>query len=98
MGEKQYSRIDVLCPLILESELWSYWKEAAQNIVSAINTHIKDFKSSNVQDTDKVASWLFGIQHLIDSDDHPQEHFLIDRLAESTHGIVDLILKINDTA
>ena len=54
-------------------------------------TYIKDFKPSNIQDADEELSRLLCVQHLIDSDDHPQEHFLIDRLAESHDGIVDLI-------
>ena len=53
-------------------------------------TYIKDLEPSNVQDADEGVSWLLGVQHLIDSDDHPQEHFLIDRLGESHDGIVHL--------
>lgn len=60
------------------------------NYQSAESTYIKNFKPSNIQDTDEELSWLLGIQHLINSDDHPQEHFLIDRLAESHHRVVDL--------
>ena len=41
-------------------------------------TYIKDFKPSDVQHTDEELPGLLGVQHLIDSDDHPQEHFLID--------------------
>lgn len=48
-------------------------------------TYIKDLKPSNVQDANEKVSWLFGVQHLIDSDDHPQKHLLIDRLGQSHH-------------
>ena len=53
-------------------------------------THIKDLKSSDIQHSNEVLSWLLCVQHLIDTDDHPQEHFLIDRLAQSHDRIVDL--------
>ena len=65
-------------------------------VVLAKHTYIKNFKPSNIQDTNEIASGLLGIQHLINSDDHPQEHFLIDGLAESHYGIVDLILQMNN--
>ena len=57
-------------------------------------TYIKDFKSSNVKHTNEELSGLLCVQHLIDSDNHPQEHLLIDRLAEGHDGVVDLISKI----
>ncbi len=53
-------------------------------------TYIKDFKPCNVQDADEKLSGLLGVQHLINSDNHPQEHFLIDRLTESHHCIMHL--------
>ena len=56
-------------------------------------TYIKDFKPSNIQDADEELSRLLCVQHLIDSDDHPQEHFLIDGLAQSTDSIVDLEIR-----
>ncbi len=52
------------------------------------DAHIKDLKSSNVQHTNEELSRLLGVQHLIDMDDHPQEHFLIDRLTESRDWVV----------
>ena len=51
---------------------------------------IKDLKSSDIQHSNEELSWLLCVQHLIDTDDHPQEHFLIDRLAQSHDRIVDL--------
>ena len=54
------------------------------------DAHIKDLKSSDVQHTNEELSRLLGVQHLIDTDDHPQEHFLIDRLAECRDCIVHL--------
>ena len=54
------------------------------------DAHIKDLKSSNVQHTDVVLSRICCVQHLIDTDNHPQEHFLIDRLAECRDCIVHL--------
>ena len=55
-----------------------------------IITYIKDFKSSDVQHTNEEISLLFCVQHLVDTDDHPQEHPLIDGFGQSAHGIVDL--------
>ncbi len=54
------------------------------------DAHIKDLKSSDVQHTNVELSRLRCVQHLIDTDDHPQEHFLIDRLAESRDCVVHL--------
>ena len=53
-------------------------------------THVKDFKTGNVEHTDVEVSWLLGVQHGVDLDDHPQEHPLIDGLGQSTHGIIHL--------
>ena len=53
-------------------------------------TYIKDFKSSNVEHTNEELSWLLCVQHLVNSDDHPQEHFLIDGLGESHDRIMHL--------
>ena len=61
---------------------------------SFFETHIKDFKSSDIQHSNEELSWLLCVQHLIDTDDHPQEHFLIDGLAQSTDSIVDLDIRI----
>lgn len=41
-------------------------------------THIKDFKPSNVQDPDEELPGLLGVQHLVDAEDHPHKHLLID--------------------
>ncbi len=60
------------------------------------DAHIKDLKSSDVQHTNVELSRLLGVQHLIDTDDHPQEHFLIDRLAESRDCVVHLRNSVND--
>lgn len=40
--------------------------------------HIKNFKSSNVKYSNEEGPRLLGVQHLVDSDDHPQKHLLID--------------------
>lgn len=40
-------------------------------------TYIKYFKASNVQHSNKELSGLFGVQHLINAEDHPREHLLI---------------------
>ena len=53
-------------------------------------THIKDLKSCDIQHSNEELPWLLCVQHLIDADDHPQEHFLIDGLAQGTDSIVDL--------
>ena len=52
--------------------------------------HIKDLKSSDVQHTNEELSWLLCVQHLINTDHHPQEHFLIDRLGERRDCVVHL--------
>lgn len=43
-----------------------------------MQTYIKDFKPSNVQDSNKELPGLLGVQHLIYAEDHPQKHLLID--------------------
>ena len=53
-------------------------------------TYIKDLKASNVQDTNEVLSGLLRIQLLVDTNNHPQEHPLIDSLGKSTYSIVHL--------
>lgn len=54
------------------------------------DAHIKDLKSSYIQHTNEELSRLLCVQHLIDTDNHPQEHFLVDRLAERRDCIVHL--------
>lgn len=54
------------------------------------HTHIKDLKSSNVQHTDEVLASLLGIQRLVDSHHHPQEHFLVHRLGQCTDRVAHL--------
>lgn len=44
--------------------------------------YIEDFKASNIQDTNEEVPLLLSVQHLVDTDDHPQEHSLIDRLGQ----------------
>ena len=44
----------------------------------ASESYIKNFKASNVQDTNEEIPLLLGVQHLVDTDDHPQEHPFID--------------------
>ena len=46
---------------------------------------IKDLKASDVQDTNEVLPGLLGIQLLVDANNHPQEHLLIDSLCQSTN-------------
>lgn len=41
-------------------------------------TYIEDFKPSDVQDPNEELPGLFGVQHLINAENHPQEHLLID--------------------
>lgn len=55
-----------------------------------VSTYIKYLKSSNIQHTNKILSWQFGVQLLVNTDNHPQEQLLIDRLAESPNSIVNL--------
>jgi len=55
-----------------------------------MDSYIKDLKTGNIQHTDIGWSWLFGVQHLVDTDDHPQEHPLIDGLAQGTHWVIHL--------
>ncbi len=42
-----------------------------------ISSYIKDLKSSNVQHTNIVLARLFGLQGLVDSHNHPEEHLLV---------------------
>ena len=41
------------------------------------NTHVKDLKTSNVQHSYEILTRLSGVQGLVDSHHHPQEHLLI---------------------
>ena len=52
--------------------------------------YVKDLKASNVQDTNEVLSGLLGIQLLVDANNHPQEHLLIDSFCQGTNCIVHL--------
>ena len=56
-----------------------------RNAAAVLITYIKNLKTSNVQHTNEELSCLLGVQHLVDTDDHPQEHLLIDRLGQGTH-------------
>lgn len=53
-------------------------------------TYVKDFKSSNVENADKVLPGLLGVQLLVDALHHPQEHLLVNRFSQSANGVVDL--------
>ena len=59
-------------------------------------THIKDLKTSDVQNPNEVLPGLLGVQLLVDAGDHPQEHLLIDGFGQSTHCIVHLHGQSND--
>ena len=50
-----------------------------------VTTYIKNLKTSNVQHTNVELSCLLCVQHRVDTDDHPQEQPLIDRLGQGTH-------------
>lgn len=62
----------------------------------ALNTHIKDFKPCNVKDADEMLSRLFGVELLVYTNDHPQEHLLVDRFSQSPDGIINLQRKSTD--
>jgi len=40
-------------------------------------THIKDLKAGDVQDTYEVLAWLLGLQGCVDACHHPVEHLLV---------------------
>lgn len=44
---------------------------------SHINTHIKDFKPSNIQDSNEELSWQLSVQGLVDTDHQPFEHSVV---------------------
>lgn len=52
--------------------------------------YIKNLKASDIQHPDEELPWLFSVQHLVDTDDHPQEHPLIDGFSQGRHGVTDL--------
>ena len=56
-----------------------------------LSSYIKDLKASDVQDTNEVLPGLLGIQLLVDANNHPQEHLLIDSLCQSAYSIVHLM-------
>ena len=55
-----------------------------------MHPYIENFKASDVQDTNEVLSGLLGIQLLVNTNHHPQEHLFINRFCKSTHIIVHL--------
>ena len=55
------------------------------------SVYIKDLKSSDVQHTNEEISLLFCVQHLVDTNDHPQEHPLIDGFGQGIDSIVHLL-------
>ncbi len=52
--------------------------------------YLEDLKPGNIQDTNEMLSWKFGVELLVDPRDHPQEQLLIHSLRQGSHGIVHL--------
>lgn len=55
--------------------------------------HLKNFKPSDVQDTDEMLPGKFGVELLVDPCDHPEEELLIHGLRQGAHGIVHLTIR-----
>ena len=53
-------------------------------------THVEDFKSSNIQDTDELDTFLTGLQSLVDTLDQPLEETIEDGLSHGTDRVRDL--------
>lgn len=53
-------------------------------------TDLKDFKTSNVQNTDEEGTPFLGLQSFVDPVNKPQEHPFVDAFAKSTNGVIDL--------
>lgn len=50
-------------------------------------THLKDFKSCNIQDADEVLLLKLGLQSLVDTSHEPLEHAVVDCLCQASNGI-----------
>lgn len=51
------------------------------------NTHVKDFKTCDIQDTDEVLPLLLSVKGFVDSLDEPLEHPIVHSLTHSTNGV-----------
>lgn len=63
----------------------------AHVVIQSENTHVEDFKTSNIQYTNEMLTLLLGIQSLVTLLDQPFEETIEDTLAQSTNGVGDLL-------
>jgi len=56
------------------------------------NTYIKNLETGNVQHTNEVISLVLGFKSLVDSDDEPLEHTIVQRLGQGADGVGNLVL------
>jgi len=55
------------------------------------SVEVEDFKSSNIQDTDELDTFLTGLQSLVDTLDQPLEETIEDGLSHGTDRVRDLV-------
>ena len=58
----------------------------------SINTYIKDFESSNIEDTDEVVPRFLGIEGLVDTLHQPVEQPVEQTLGQGADGVGHLFL------
>lgn len=59
--------------------------------VGILKTYVENFKTSNIQYTNEVLTFLFGIQSFVTLLDQPFEETIENTLTESTNGVGDLL-------
>lgn len=54
------------------------------------STYIENLETSDIQYTDEVLTFNFGVKCLIDTQHKPGEETVVKRLSQGVHGVVDL--------
>lgn len=110
-GEKTHVKSYTLFALWLPQHFafCSFWKRNTQPRAvswhllcpstqsSHINTHIKDFKPSNIQDSNEELSWQLCVQGLVDTDHQPFEHSIVHCLRQGPNSIQNLKYTVGET-
>jgi hypothetical protein len=65
---------------------------SSRNPAGTPNTYVENLETSNIQDTNEVSTLLLCVQSVVTLLDEPFEETIEDTLAESTDGVVDLVL------
>ena len=54
-------------------------------------THIKDFESGNIEDTNEVVPGFLGVEGLVDAPHQPAEHPVVQTLSQGADGVRHLL-------